>query len=209
MTTTPQIRVLLFDVGGVLVQLSGIEIMLGWLGEKFTADHLWQLWLRSETVRRFETGQSDAGEFAIGVIREFGLALEPQRFLDSFIDWPVGLFPGALEMLARIPSSYQRAILSNSNSLHWPRMLDDMKLGAAFDSHFVSHLMGRIKPDSEAFEHVVDSLGCLPAHVLFLDDNRLNVEAAQDFGMHAIRVQGPTEAQRALIDFGISMDNTR
>jgi len=69
-----------------------------------------------------------------------------------------------------------------------------MRLGAAFDNHFVSHLTGRIKPDSDAFEHVVDSLGCLPAQVLFLDDNALNVEAAQRFGMHAIRVCGATEA---------------
>src|SRR5258705_485298 len=93
-------------------------------------------------------------------------------------------------MLARIPRSYRRAILSNSNALHWPRVLGEMRLGAAFDSHFVSHLTGRIKPDSDAFEHVVDSLGCLPAQVLFLDDNALNVEAAQRFGMHAIRVCG-------------------
>jgi putative hydrolase of the HAD superfamily len=197
------IRVLLFDVGGVLVQLTGIEIMRGWLGNSVTADELWHRWLRSVSVRKFETGQIDAGEFAIDVTLEFGLAVEPQRFLESFIDWQTGLYPGALEMLARIPSSYQRAILSNSNALHWPRVLSDMQLGAVFDNHFVSHLTGRIKPDSDAFEHVVDSLGCMPAQVLFLDDNLLNVEAAQNIGMHAIRVRGPTEAQRVLTDFGI------
>jgi putative hydrolase of the HAD superfamily len=78
-----------------------------------------------------------------------------------------------------------------------------MALGPAFDSHFVSHLTGKIKPDSDAFEHVVDSLGCLPGQVLFFDDNSLNVEAAQRFGMHAIRVLGATEAQRVLTDLGI------
>jgi len=36
---------------------------------------------------------------------------------------------------------------------------------------FISHLTGKIKPDADAFEHVVDSLGFMPA-VLFLDDNR-------------------------------------
>jgi len=187
------IRVLLFDVGGVLVQLSGVETMLEWLGGRVTADELWRMWLRSVPVRRFESGQIDASEFAVGVTSEFGLPVEPQRFLEAFIAWPTGLYPGTLEMLARIPRSYRRAILSNSNALHWPRVLGEMRLGAAFDNHFVSHLTGRIKPDSDAFEHVVDSLGCLPAQVLFLDDNALNVEAAQRFGMHAIRVCGATE----------------
>ncbi len=91
----------------------------------------------------------------------------------------------------RSSSGQVGCMLSNSNALHWPRVMGDMGLGPAFDRHFVSHLTGRIKPDADAFEHVVDSLGCMPAQVLFLDDNSLNVEAAQSFGMHAIRVGTP------------------
>jgi putative hydrolase of the HAD superfamily len=106
-------------------------------------------------------------------------------------------------MLARIPRSYRRAILSNTNALHWPRVLNDMQLGAAFDCHFVSHITGRIKPDPDAFEHAVESLDCIPKQVLFLDDNMLNVRAAQSYGMHAIRVRGAIEAQHALAELGI------
>ena len=197
------IRILLFDVGGVLVQLSGVEVMLGWLGKRVTVDELWRRWLQSAPVRQFETGQIDASEFAARVTREFDLPVDPQQFLDAFVAWPTGLYPGALEMLNRIPRSYRRAILSNSNALHWPRVLNDMQLGAAFDNHFVSHITGRIKPDADAFEHVVESLGCASGQVLFLDDNMLNVQAAQDFGMHAVRVQGAAEAQHVLSDLGI------
>jgi len=110
------IRVLLFDVGGVLVQLSGVDTMLEWLGNAVTTDELWRMWLQSESVRKFETGRIDANEFADGVISEFGLAVEPQLFLESFAGWPTGLYPGTLEMLALIPPSYRRALLSNSNS---------------------------------------------------------------------------------------------
>ncbi len=78
-----------------------------------------------------------------------------------------------------------------------------MGLGPAFDSHFISHLTGKIKPDADAFEHVVDSLGFMPGQVLFLDDNPLNVDAAQSFGMHAVRVRGANETQRVLTDLGI------
>jgi putative hydrolase of the HAD superfamily len=200
---TADIRVLLFDVGGVLVELKGIETMLAWLGHTMSVDDMWVKWLRSEAVRAFETGKIDASEFALGVIREFGLAVEPQSFLESFTDWPTGLYPGTLEMLARIPRLYERALLSNSNALHWPRVHTDMRLGAEFDRHFISHLTGLIKPDPDAFEDVVRSFGCTPGEVLFLDDNLLNVEAAQNIGMRAIRVRGPAEVQRALTDFGI------
>jgi HAD superfamily hydrolase (TIGR01509 family) len=202
------IRVLLFDVGGVLVELTGVETMLEWLGNKVTTDEMWRRWLQSSWVRQFETGRIDAHDFSIGVTAEFGLAVDPRRFLQSFIEWPTGLFPGTLEMLARIPRRYQRAILSNSNALHWPRVMNDMQLGPAFERHFVSHLTGKIKPDADAFEHVVESLGCAPGEVLFLDDNLLNVEAAKNVGMHSIRVRGPAEAQNALAAFGIAEDGT-
>jgi len=197
------IRVLLFDVGGVLVQLTGVEMMLGWLSNRVSADEMWRMWLQSPSVRKFETGQIDADEFSVGVICEFGLAVEPQRFLQSFVEWPTGLYPGTLEMLARIPRSYRRAVLSNSNALHWPRVMIDMQLGPAFDIHFVSHLTGRIKPDADAFEHAVDSLDCAPRDVLFLDDNLLNTEAAKSIGMHAVRVRGLAEAQAVLTELGI------
>ncbi len=199
----PHIDVVLFDVGGVLVELSGMETILGWLESDVTVDDLWVRWLRSKAVRQFETGLMGADEFAIAVTREFGLKVQPKAFLESFAGWPLGLYPGAMEMLARIPSRYRRALLSNSNALHWPRVSNDMGLGAAFDHHFVSHLTGKIKPDAAAFEDVVAALHCAPAHVLFLDDNLLNVEAAMSVGMHAARVRGPREAQRVLCEFGI------
>jgi putative hydrolase of the HAD superfamily len=202
-TSSADIRVLLFDVGGVLVELGGVEVILEWLGNRISADELWQRWLQSQAVRRFETGQIDAPQFAAGVIAEFGLAVDPQQFLDSFVGWPTGLYPGTLEMLARIPPRYQRALLSNSNALHWPRVLGEMGLGAVFDNHFVSHLTGRIKPDPEAFEHVLESLGCRPAQVVFFDDNALNIEAARQLGMHAVRVRGLGEATQALIEIGV------
>ena len=140
------IRVLLFDVGGVLVELGGVEAILGWLGNRMTPAQLWQRWLHSVAVRQFETGRIDQHQFAAGVIREFGLDVQPLAFLESFVGWPTGLYPGTLELLGRIPRRYRRALLSNSNALHWPRVLTEMQLGPAIDHHFVSHLMGRINP---------------------------------------------------------------
>jgi putative hydrolase of the HAD superfamily len=106
-------------------------------------------------------------------------------------------------MIGRIPSHYRRALLSNSNVLHWRRVLDELGLGAVFEHQFASHLTGKIKPDAEAFEHVLASLDCQAAQILFLDDNILNVEAARSIGMHAQLVRGAHEAQHSLQQAGI------
>ena len=188
------------------MKIAGIDIMRGWLGNRMTPEDLWHRWLHSDAVRRFETGRMDASAFAIGVTEEFALPVPPDQFLRSFADWPMELFPGTAGMLSRIPDAYRCAVLSNSNALHWPRIICDLDLGSLIPSHFVSHLTGRIKPDGEAFAQVTGTLACLPEEVLFLDDNRLNVDAAERFGMHAVRVQGSAEAHHALIEFGILGD---
>src|SRR5580658_7387176 len=126
-------RVVLFDVGGVLVELGGVETLLGWLGPRATLDQLWPLWLRSPAVRAFETGRSEPMVFANAIVAELELQIAPEVFLESFAAWPTRPFPGALELVASIPSTYQRALLSNSNTLHWPRVIDGMAFGSNFE----------------------------------------------------------------------------
>jgi putative hydrolase of the HAD superfamily len=54
------IRVLLFDMGGVLVELRGVEVMLEWLDNTLTADELLAQMAAPEPVRKFETGRIGA-----------------------------------------------------------------------------------------------------------------------------------------------------
>jgi glucose-1-phosphatase len=184
-----KVKVVLFDVGGVLVQLSGVATVMSWVADRWTPADVWHRWLHSPAVRAFETGRTDADTFAADLVAELELGVEPALFLESFAGWPTGLYPGAHELIQRVPSHITRALLSNSNSLHWPRVLDDFGLGALFEHRFVSHLTGRIKPDRDAF--------------LFLDDNLLNVEAAREAGMQAALVSGIEGAERALREAGV------
>lgn len=197
------VRVVLFDVGGVLVQLSGVSTVLGWVEDRWTPAELWRRWLHSPAVRAFETGRCDADTFASELVAELELGVAPELFLESFAGWPTGLYPGVHELVARIPSDVTRALLSNSNSLHWSRVEDEFGLRALFEHRFVSHLTGRIKPDRDAFEHVVESLGCDAASVFFLDDNLMNVEAAHAVGMQGAVVRGIDEAEQALLKAGL------
>lgn len=203
------IEVILFDVGGVLVEISGIAAILDWLDHRITADEVWHLWLGSPAVRAFESGQIAPEAFATAMLAELGLAMPPRVFLDAFITWPARLYPGTLELLGRIPEHYRRALLSNTNALHWPRVMEELGLGAVFEHRFASHLIGKLKPDAEAFQHAADALACEPARILFLDDNSVNVDAARAVGMRAARVRGVIEAQRALEAAGIIESGAR
>jgi len=198
-----QIRLVLFDLGGVLVELRGVPTMLAWLNHRVTLDELFALWLSSPVVRRFETGHATPAEFAEQIIRELSLPVSPEEFVANFQSWVVGLLPGALDLVRSVPSRFTRATLTNNSELHWRRLMTEFDLQDAFDHHFASHLTGKIKPDREAFQNVLDTLGCGADSVFFLDDSTLNVKAARDVGMHAVQVRGPAEAKQALVEAGI------
>jgi glucose-1-phosphatase len=202
------IRIVLFDVGGVLVEVTGIGAILEWVEHRLTPEDIWRLWFRSPAVRAFETGRIEPARFASELLAELDLELSAEGFLEAFVTWPARLYPGVMELLARIPPRYTRALLSNSNALHWPRVMNDLGLGAAFEHHFVSHLIGWVKPDPEAFRHALEGLRCAPSEVFFLDDNAVNVAAARRLGMRAAQVRGAAEAERALVLAGVLHERT-
>jgi glucose-1-phosphatase len=197
------IRIILFDIGGVLVEFTGIPSLQAWTGNRLTPDELWRKWLSSSFVRSFESGEIGPDTFADQIIADMGLPVRRKEFLEAFTAWPKEVFPGAAEIVSRISSKYVRATLSNSNVLHWPRLMDEFGLRNLFDHHFASHLTGKLKPDREVFEHVVSVLKCEPSAILYLDDQPLNVEAAKLIGFQAVWVKEVQEVEHVLTDANV------
>src|SRR5215213_1440702 len=195
--------VILFDLGGVLIELAGVDRMLELCNYTFSADELWTRWLGSEGVRQFESGRTGPDEFGAAMLSEFGLPIAAAQFLEEFTAWPKGVFPGSFELLEQLSTAYRLACLSNTNALHWPRVCDEMGLARYFEVSFASHLVGMLKPDAEIVHHVVAQLGCPPARILFLDDNQLNVASARTAGMVAHRVAGLGEVRAALVEVDV------
>ena len=195
--------VILFDLGGVIVELTGVPCMMEWLGHRITEEALWQQWLTSHSVRKFERGHIRADQFATSIVAEFQLPVSASDFLQEFSAWPKGVYPGATDLLKTLAKKYRLACLSNTNEIHWPRICDEMGLFPYFSDQFPSHQLGLIKPDLAVFEHVLAKLSCSPERMLFLDDNQLCVDGARKTGMEAYRVVGLNEASLKLIELGI------
>jgi glucose-1-phosphatase len=179
--------ILLFDLGGVLVQNSIFEDLPLLIREARLDGDLHELWLSCRTVRSFERGEIDAHTFASQFIAEWRLSISPSEFLERFAGWPKGFFPGASELLTALRRDYKIAYLSNSNALHWAR------LGAILahaDFVFASHLCGLVKPDPAIFDLVVERLGRDPRDIYFFDDSPRNVAAARRAGMKAYETVG-------------------
>ena len=102
------IEVILFDLGGVLVRLTGVPTMLEWTPGDLTETELWEKWLRSEAVRSFESGRIKPQQFAERVIEEFALRVTAEKFITAFGTWIDGLFEGVDERLQRLLGRHKK-----------------------------------------------------------------------------------------------------
>lgn len=196
------IDVVLFDLGGVLIDFGGVEPMKQLAGIT-SDDELWRRWLECPWVRDFERGRCSPGDFASGVVGDWGLSVDPRTFLDAFRSWPREPMPGADALLCSVRRTVPVGCLSNTNTLHWNDHFERWTLLDGFDFRFLSFEMGVIKPDREMFDRVSEVLTAPPGRVLFLDDNSINVDGAVAAGFRAVRVAGVDEARDALVDAGI------
>jgi putative hydrolase of the HAD superfamily len=182
-----EIKVVLFDLGGVLLELRDPFATFG-LQESGYDFHA--RWLASPTVRAYERGHIGAEEFGDSMALELELGIDGGEFLKRFDNWIKGIYSGTHELLDRIPGHLQKAVLSNINELHWQYVAADSGFTRRIDRFFLSYRIGMIKPDGETFSHVQGALGCRPEEILFIDDNPANVNAGVEAGFKAVFARG-------------------
>ena len=192
-------EVLLFDLGGVLVETSLFPLLRRLQPQALEAE-LYDRWLDSGAVAAFERGEIGEQAFAERFVEEWRVDITPAKFLAAFAAVIRGPFPGALALLKRLRGRYTLACLSNCNATHWPLV---EAVGARFDHAFVSHLCGMVKPDPAVFRHVLEALGQPAGAVHFFDDSLKNVRAARAAGMDAHHTVGFEALERTIADLGL------
>ena len=87
---------------------------------------------------------------------------EAQFYYDDIPNW--GPHPDVPEPLARVAEHYPLVILSNASNDQIQSNVD--KLGAPFHAVYTAQQAQAYKPRFQAFEYMLDQLGCGPADIL-------------------------------------------
>jgi epoxide hydrolase-like predicted phosphatase len=191
------VRAVVFDIGGVLevptdVNLDGRwERRLGLRPGKFF-DRL----RRSGLGRDANLGRISEADFAQALGRLYGLD-EPatEELLAELWDWYSGeLNTEMADYFQRLRPRYRTAILSNAAA--GGRREEERRYGfsAMADVLVYSYEVGIEKPDRRVYEITCERLGVRPNEVVFLDDLEVNVVAARQIGMWAVRFQSTAQA---------------
>jgi len=202
MSQEPGFDVLLFDLGGVLMDFAGFDELVRFIPGAPDRSEIRDRWIRCEAVRRFERGEIPCDQFADAVIEELAIDLSPPDFLGNFVDWAREPTPEALSLLRSLGRYFRIAALSNANELHTP--LHRRRFKDVIDTFYFSDEIGAVKPDRAIFDHVICDLDVSPVRIAFFDDTPVNVEAARNAGLVAFAVDGVADLTTRLRDLGIA-----
>lgn len=194
--------VLLFDLGGVLVDFSGIEGLSRLLRTPLDHATVRQRLVACPILRQFEVGALEPSVFAETFVSAWDLVVPPETFLEEFRLWSRALLPGARELLEALRPRYRLAALSNSNAVHWDRNTTDLGVTGLFDAAYSSHQLGWHKPDPAIYREALARLGVPAERVAFFDDVQLNVAGARAVGLTAFQVRGVAELVQCLREYG-------
>ncbi len=185
------VKNIIFDLGNVLIDIDESASVrrfdqlldLGQSAEKVAAIY--------DLIPPFEVGTLTEKEF-VDAIREIGYKkdVSDQQLIDAWNEMLLGIARQRWMMLDYLRYSYKLYVLSNTNETHlrWVNTYlhntyQKDSLNPYFDKIYLSHEIGRRKPDASTFSWVCDDAGIEPHQTLFIDDRLENIEGAQSIGL--------------------------
>jgi len=178
-------RVIVFDYGEVisvsqseadraaLVEISGLDSNLFWeLYDRYRED--------------LDQGVTLPREYWNLVARDAGAEWSPatlqQLWAADIRSW-ISVEPGTVQLLAELHAGGTRVALLSNAGFDFSDPFRHSPMAAYFEAMFVSAELGLIKPDPEIYRVAARELGISLEQMVFIDNKKINVDAAVALGV--------------------------
>jgi HAD superfamily hydrolase (TIGR01509 family) len=212
--TQSEILALIIDYGGVLMRTVNprprreLEQQFGPPSDGAPSDgalsgSVDRLVFESPLWDEVQIGRVAEAEFWADVGQQLGLDADGvAEFRRTF--WAGDRLDGELVDLIRHlrDSGYRTVLLSNAPA-GLRQYLDQLGIADAFDHIVISGAEGLMKPDPALFERALARVGVPAEQAVFVDDMRVNVDAAARVGLRAVRFRGLPPLRKCLRDLGV------
>ena len=195
MILTENITTIIFDFGGVLINLDLDRCIKQFkaLGVQNFEENLSNFGQKGFFLQ-FEKGEIGVPEFCENVRKLAALPLTDQQIIDAWCLFLVDIPDYKIELLLELKKKYRLLLLSNTNPLHIDISAVNefarfgLKVEDVFDKCYYSYEMKMAKPDAEIFEALLTDAGVKPEECLFLDDGQKNIDQATKLGIQSYLV---------------------
>jgi len=195
------IEAILFDLGKVIIDYSWEKTMVSLreLDPKLSIE--WDQIAYHPALYAYERGRITTEVFVNEIINTLGLKLSKNEFLSAFNNMFKGIYPNRRELLKNIRREYKIYALSNINDEHYRYCLREFhEILSLFEQVYVSHLINHRKPETDAYKYICREIALNPTQILFIDDMKENIIAAEQLGFEVLHLENPTKLEQLLIE---------
>lgn len=187
-----QIKAIIFDLGGVIVNIDYHETSRKFksLGVK-DFDQVYSQFKQVESFDLFEKGLISPRQFRTELKKLANIEISDNDFDQAWFAMLLDTPAERIELIRKLKNQFQLYLLSNTNELHIPYYLEKVKneigcenFESLFHEVYYSHKLHLKKPDEKIYRLILDNNGLKPSEVLFIDDTYLNTEAAEAIGIN-------------------------
>lgn len=196
----PNITVIVFDFGGVLLSNDDIQEIGKYLAKKYHANEEALNKIILEEWFKARTDSKQDASFWKNVSDK--LNISPEKLSDEFIAFPQPL-PDTIKLVHDLELNYKLAMLSNQIlSWHIP-LMKKHHLENIFSPIVTSYEEHVAKPNEGIYLNLLTKLSAHPSQCIFIDDRDYNLAPAKNMGMHTLLFSTPAKLKDDLRALGI------
>jgi glucose-1-phosphatase len=195
---SPHIKLYLFDLGGVIVDLNS-DLCFKSFAKLFNlpVPEIQEIIASNGSFLKYELGLSSSRQFFHDILSEFKIKVEYNDLCKTLNTMILGIPNERIRLIEKLKNKrISVACLSNINAIHMDRIDEILMKSSSYsglkdlmDLCFLSNEMGLKKPDIRAFHKVLEITGTIPEEILYFDDLEENVMTARSLGIqsHLVR----------------------
>ena len=194
-TSLAGIRNLLFDLGGVIINLDRQRCVdaLTALGDE-KADEMLDLSVQRGTLMDLEEGKISPSDFFKRMRQKIGKAVSDEEIVHALNELLIGIPLDRLTLLRKLRQRFNVMMLSNTNPIMFDTKIaecfaqEGLSITDYFDDVYLSYRFKSCKPDIAIFKKVIELSRIVPQETLFFDDSQKNLDAAASLGFKTFLV---------------------
>ncbi len=194
------------DLGNVLIDFDhriAVRKILQHTPKK--EEDIYNLFFDSPLTGLYEEGKINPDEFFQRVKEFLKLDVDRNSFFhiwnDIFFKTPENL--KMQKLLGEIKKDYKLIMISNLNETHFEFLRPKMPVFEKFDKLILSYEVGLRKPAPEIYKIALDAAKTVASRVLYVDDRKDLIEAAEKLGIKGIVFDGDGSTERVASELGI------
>jgi len=189
------IKNIIFDLGNVIIDLDteatkqDFNFLYGPDYEEVMAD------LKERNVfKKFETGSISTQTF-LNELASYDDNITFDEIKNAWSAMLLDIPEENYKILKKTKENYKTFCLSNTNKLHIDFIYKQLKstkgvtnLNGFFEKVYLSHEVGKRKPNEDIFQLVLDNHNLVPSETLFIDDTKKHLRGAEKLGIRTIHM---------------------